>query len=281
MSYHSPFSFLAVVSLAAFCCWPGGIQADVVVTHGPLLTGKGKLSGWRSIRLDSGRRVYELRTDGRDVGLGPTTENWYGNGFLRITVGKRKVSEYAGKVDLLETGPARACIAVTWPAPEGEVSATFELRDGDDKLLLTVTWPEGTVASVRLQCYPSSFAGGYAQGKAVRKRHTMTALQDVILGDRHAVDAPLSAKEVWALFLDDHFDVEEGRGSGPCGALYFPHEVQKAVARTTNYASYLGLQPVPGTTQLHIALWDFSGQTNGDALSFMRSVELAPVGARR
>ena len=171
-------------------------------------------------------------------------------------------------------------VKVAWDMPDGLVEALLELRSGDDKLLLTVKFPEAKARAVQLLCYPSSFAGGYHQGKQIRKRHSFTATRDITLGEKHGVDATLTERDPWVLFADDHFDVAHNRGAGPCAALYFPHEVSRATAATGNYACYFTLVPKPDVAALHIVLWDFTGVTNADALEYMRSIELVPAAAR-
>ena len=163
---------------------------------------------------------------------------------------------------------------------DGPAGALLELRNDDDKLLLTVKLPEAKTRAVQLVCYPSSFAGGYQQGKTIRKRHSFTATRDIALGEKHGVNMTLTEQEPWVLFTDDHFDVAHHRGAGPCAALYFPHEVSQATAATGNYACYFTLVPKPDVVALHIVLWDFTGVTNKDALDYMRSIELVPSAAR-
>jgi hypothetical protein len=149
------------------------------------------------------------------------------------------------------------------------------LHDRDDKLLLTVTLPSGAGRLVRLQCYPSSMAGGYRPGRALRHRHSVTAVREIVLGDDdHARTTELTAGEPWALFMDDHFDAAEQRGRGPCAALYLPHEVSEAVLLTGNYACRLDLRPLPETRTLHLALWEFPGLPNAEAVHYMRGIEL-------
>lgn len=252
------------------------LLGGVTVSEEPLRDRKGRETGWRAIRLDSGVRLYELRTNGRELGLGPNSDNWYGNGFLRITCDEASTTETDGSVRVLERGPAVAVAEATWQTSVGPVCARFALHDGDDKLLLTVTLPQAKSRRVRLVCYPSSFAGGYHQGKDVRQRRSVTALRQVVLGEKHSDAIDLGQDEPWVLFMDDHFDVAHSRGSGPCAALYFPHESARVAAITGNYACYLDLWPLPTMEVLHIVLWDLSGMTNADGVKLMKSIELTP-----
>ena len=268
---------IATVAALAFLPY---VRGDVVVSQERLRNRRGKLTDWLGVRMDSGRKVFSVRCNGKHVGLGPGSENWYGSGFIVAMLGAAKSGACPVTMSLIEHGPERGVVKVTWDMPDGIVEALLELRSGDDKLLLTVKLPEGKWRAARLLCYPSSFAGGYRQGKAIRKRHSFAATRDITLGEKHGVNTTLADVEPWVLFADDHFDVAHNRGSGPCAALYFPHEVSKATAATGNYSCYLTLVPKPDVAALHIVLWDFTGVSNEDALEYMRSIELVPAAAR-
>ena len=256
------------------------VHADVVVSQEQLRDRRGRLTDWTAVRMDSGRKVLGVRCNGKQVGLGPGSENWYGNGFLLTAVGGVKSSAHPATMSVVERGPEKGVVKVAWDMPGGLVAALLELRSGDDKLLLTVKLPEAKRRSVQLLCYPSSFAGGYRQGRTIRRRHSFTATRDSTLGEKHDLNTTLTEDEPWVLFADDHFDVAHSRGVGPCAALYFPHEVSNATAATGNYACYLTLVPKPDVAALHIVLWDFTGVTNADALEYMRAIELVPAAAR-
>lgn len=253
-------------------------EAGVTVEKAQIRSRKGELTDWVGVRMDSGRKVFEVRFDGHSVGLGPGSENWYGNGFLKITLGPTDVLASEGGLAVVASGPDKGVVRITWPANPDPVSAEFELRDGDNKLLVTLSLGAASSAAVKLTCYPSSFAGGYRPGKALRQRHAMTATRDIVLGEEHGVRTVLTEREPWVLFMDDHFDVAAGRGTGPCAALYFPHEVAQATALTQSYACYLNLRPKPGTGTLHVVLWEFDDLANAEAARFMKATELAPDG---
>ena len=252
-------------------------RADVSVSQEQVRDRRGKLTKWTAVQLDSGRKIFAIRSGGRHVGLGPGIENWYGNGFLVVDISGAKTDSRDAALTVVKRGPEVGSVNVTWHLPNGPVTALFELRDGDDKLLLTLKLPKATHRTVRFLCYPSSFAGGYTKGKAIRKRHGVTATREVVLGDKHGFNTPLTAAEPWALFMDDHFDVAHKRGAGPCAALYFPREVTKATASTSNYSCYLTLQPKPDVTELHVVLWDFTGMSNADAVQYMKGLSVSPV----
>jgi len=253
------------------------LHADVSVSQQPEKR-RGKETGRTLVKLDSGTRIYELRFNGKQIGLGPKDANWYGNGFLHIGIDGKKSSESDGVLSVVKRGPKVGLVNVTWQSPGGPVTALFELRDRDDKLLVTLKLPDAKSRSIQLQCYPSSFAGGYRPGKDTRKRHTVTANREVVLGNRNNEDIMLTREEPWALFADDHFDFALKRGIGPCAALYYPHETKSAKARTSNYASYLILQPLEDVKEVHLVLWDFEGISNAKAIEYMKALELERAG---
>ena len=260
---------LLISTMAAF--------ADVGVTTERVKDRKGKPTTWTAVSLDSGRTVCQIRFNGKQVGLGPNQANWYHNGFLAVTIGKTKTTESEGSMEVVERGPDRGIVRVRWPTGPGSVTAHFELRDGDDKLLLTIGLPKEENRHVELLCYPSSYAGGYHKGKEIRKRHALTAKSgtDLANGD-HSNSLPLGLDAPWALFMDDHFDVakREDKRLGPCAVLCNPNETKTATIRVTNYACYLRLWPKPDVDAVHLVLWDFQGMSNGASIDYMKSIEV-------
>jgi len=263
--------------IAGLCLLAGVCLADVVVSQETIRDKKGRPSGWTAVRMDSGRRLYEVRFSGRQVGLGPGTENWYGNGFLQITLDGTELATVDATLSILDRGPDVGRVRIAWPVTDRLVTADLELRDADDKLLATLDLPAVERRRVRLMCYPSSFGGGYRPGKDVRRRRTLTAAREIALGDEHAVRTDLTADEPWALFVDDHFDRAQGRGSGPCAALSLPHETEKVSVTTGNYACWFDVVPKPDVSQLHLVLWDLTGMSNAAATEFMKGIELTPT----
>jgi len=256
----------------------GTVIADVSVVEEPIRDKHRKLTGWSAVRMDSGRKIYEIRFDGHHLGLGPTYENWYGGGFLVIAADGVKSEDCDAVLTVLKRGPDAAVVSVTWNMPAGPAVVLLELRDSDDKLLLTVKPPKAAARRVQLLCYPSAFAGGYRKGKAIRRRRGITAARELRLNGELSVKADLEPAEPWVLFMDDYFDPAQKRGVGPCAALYFPREVSSAAAAVGNYSCYLFLEPAPGTAELHVVLWDFTGMANAQAARYMKALELVPAG---
>ena len=126
------------------------LHADVSVSQQPEKR-RGKETGRTLVKLDSGTRIYELRFNGKQIGLGPKDANWYGNGFLHIGIDGKKSSESEGVLSVVKLGPKVGLVNVTWQSPGGPVTALFELRDRDDKLLVTLKLPDAKSRGIQLQ----------------------------------------------------------------------------------------------------------------------------------
>ena len=95
-----------VVTLVALAFLPCA-HADVVVSQERVRDRRGKLTEWTAVRMDSGRKVFTVRCNGKQVGLGPGTENWYGSGFILVAVGGAKSSDGPATTGVVERGPER------------------------------------------------------------------------------------------------------------------------------------------------------------------------------
>jgi hypothetical protein len=232
------------------------------------------------ISMDSGAKKYRVKHNPRGVGLGPQSANWYGNeGFLEIFVDKDDASKQPAKVELVKEGPNSAITKITWEFKQGPVTATFELKDRDDKLFVTFTFPKATKREIRLRCYPSDFAGGSKQGKGIRRRHILTptsdhAIFDEITEREKPVKRKLAPEENWVLFMDDHFDVAktEKKTNGPCAIFLNPAECGSAKVYVGNYSSTITLAPKADSDTLKCILWDFTGKTNAEAIKNMKAI---------
>ena len=234
------------------------------------------------VAMDSGKKVYRVNHFQIGVGLGPQGANWYsGPAFLEIGIGKARASKRPTTVNVLQKGPEAGVVEITWQFDEGTAKARFEVRDGDDKVLVTVELPKAETRWVRFRCYPSSFGGGWKQGLELRQRRGITAKLDHKVMDpatkkEKRLSQRLSADEPWVMYMDDHFDVAVAgkKDLGPCGLLYSPEEIAKAVAMVNNYNCDTSLTPKPDATSIRVALWDFTGKTNAEALEIMKAVSV-------
>ena len=274
MSIQSRF---APCLAAAVCCvFLSSARADVTVRQWTKPGEEVPPKAWQSISMKSGAKSFMVRLKDGAVGLGPKMENWYGGGFLLITCGESREATSPARMALVRAEPEVAEVHVTWQMKDGPVVARFVFRDGEDKLWLTVKMPKAEKRSVRLRCYPSSFAGGWKQGEKIRKRHTVTAKQDLIIGEKRRFKVTHGPDEPWVLSMDDHFDVAQKRGVGPCAALFFREELSKAQSDIGHYSVDLTLTPKPDVEEIHIVLWDFIGVTNADAVTYMKSPGITP-----
>lgn len=203
----------------------------------------------------------------------PTLANWSSFQLLEIGLNDKTSLDKCPveSLDLVEgkTGSFK----IRWKHPDALVTATMALADGDDKLMMEVDVKpaEGKTLetyTVNLCCYPSSFAGGYEQGKALRAREAMTATRTLRMSDK----ALLAKEEPWVLFYDNHFDVELNRGEGPCSFLYNPDDAAKCEIEVTNYPCYARIT-YPIKNKAYLLLWEFKGAANKVAKEYMSGLK--------
>jgi len=64
--------------------------------------------------------------------------------------------------------------------------------------------------------------------------------------------------------------VAKGEGEGPCGLLIPPDEATEVSFAPGGYAVTTTITYPPETRRMHLAVWDFPGVANADALTRMR-----------
>jgi hypothetical protein len=230
--------------------------------------------------LRSGTARFDIKHSPKGVGLGPQSTNWYGgDGFLELFVDQAVASKQTAKVELVKEGPESVVGQITWAFEQGPATARFELKDGDDKLFVTFTFPKATKQIVRLRCYPSDFAGGWKQGENIRRRRVMTSKSDEAIFDEDTkkqkmIRRALGPDEKWVLFMDDHFDVAktEKKTNGSCAIFLDPTECKEAKIAVGHYSSEVHLSPKEGATTIKCVLWDFTGKANAEAIEYMKKL---------
>ena len=265
-------ALLAILTLGA------GMAAAAVkvkVHEGTKKLGKGTQT-YTVATLDSGKAVFVVGRSGSSVGLGPNGANWYSADCFTITVGKQRSTKVPCEMKVLKTEPGIGVVEAVWSFEAGPAKARFEVRDGDDKVLVTVTFPKAKSRGLSVRSYPSTFAGGWKQGFKLRQRRGITATREMPMGSTLKGKGTLSAEENWVLFQDDHFDVAKTKNKreGPCAVLYNPKEAAKAWASVENYACYLYFIPKADVDAAHLMFWDFQGLTNEEALEYMKKLKV-------
>jgi len=207
----------------------------------------------------------------------PPNANWYHDGFFRFTLNKSASLHH--RFQLVETRSGDTGLA-RWVADMPDATATleFSLRANDDKLLFHIRFEpkeQKAVSSavVTLQCYPSDFA---VQKPETRSRAALTSKRRLTPGPKGGSSrAEVSEEESWALFLDEYYDVAEGRGAGPCAVAWDVSRCDVTL-RCGGYVCYALAGLKSGVTETSFVLWDFSGVTNADAITVMKALEVTP-----
>ncbi len=212
----------------------------------------------------------------------PGRANWHTNGFYSVIINGEAAQDYKAAVEDV-SGGEKGMVKISWDHPDAVVRAEFTLLDGDDKLIITTNVePKRRIPGyeVRLLAYPSSLAGGYDRGLAVRDREGLTAKRVLEREEREdntgLINTDLEKDEPWVLFYDNHFDVAQTRGEGPCAALFSPEEVTAARVSVHTYHCRLMLNypAADSPVSSHIAVWDFHGMTNHEAKEYMKNISI-------
>ncbi len=235
----------------------------------------------RTISLNTGAITYGLSVltgataDGKSVApvegyLGmpqPTSENWYGGGFLAISVNGRDIGADPLKgVHIIETGERGAC-DVIWDGPDAAVRVRFLALPADDRLFCEIGLePKTEIRSVALRtsCYPSFFTSWHKQ-----KGHRVveSPASKVEEGTKFSLDP----QKDWALvFYDTVFDFAAGRGAGPCGLLFLPEQIASGRITVGDYAVPGDFVVHPQVRNIRLIFWDFKGKSNKDVLAHVK-----------
>ena len=199
----------------------------------------------------------------------PCACNWYHSGFLAILVNGRDIgtAPLAG-MTIAESGN-RAILDMVWLADAGAVRARFLGLPHRDGLYCEVTVdPKEEVKSLaaRLTCYPSFFTSAYHRDGARRIQTPNTLVRQ---GER----VNLPAKDHWwSVYYDEIFDVAKGEGDGPCALLVLPEQVTEIGFEPGGYAVGTRITCAAGATRVRLALWDFKGKSNAQAVERLRTI---------
>lgn len=194
----------------------------------------------------------------------PVSENWYHSGFLFIELnGRRLDTAPLSSFEAAESGP-RGVVDLVWHHPLAELRYRFLGLAEDDKLLLRVDLePKVEVTSLRLilRAYPSFFTGWHKRAGARR----MLTPGGVVEEGRHQT---LSAEQGWwTVQYDEVFDVARGEGRGPCAMAAAPDGITSMRYAPDSYPTTITIDYEPTCRSLLLAFWDFSGQTNAEAIA--------------
>lgn len=239
----------------------------------------------RRISLDSGARRYtflvsgcqDLSHEGKhpcaegSFGMpDPVSANWYWGGFLRVLVNGSDAT-VCDRRDLrvIEEGN-RGAFQIVWAHPGAEVGLRLMMLPGGNHVLADLVWkPTGgavlATIGLRLTCYPSFFtAARNRQGE----RHCQTPRIDQI--EPTTLDLR-PQEDTYLYYYDAVFDVAKGEGDGPCAALVSPAGLLGGRVIIGGYAVQTEIDLKPEAQEARLAFYDFSGLTNAEAETYLRS----------
>lgn len=181
----------------------------------------------------------------RSTGLG-LNHAWYQNGFLRIEIGGRPLTELARLSPF--AGGGQAGLALTWPEHPASVSVTVLKKDFADHLLLEIGRQEesGGDLAVTLLARPG-------HSRSANRRWVSTATRHYDLAEHpQGVSWPSSA--YWLLA----YDLEDNNRHGCAAILFDPEDFASEVkVQARGTLCSIGLQLKPGRRRGRLMLWSF------------------------
>jgi len=198
----------------------------------------------------------------------PTSANWYGGGFLALTVDGKDLGLTRPSLRVVARGD-RGMIEMLFAAAPTPVRLRFLLEPGTDYIAceIAATAPLKSL-SLRLNCYPSFFT---AWNKRDGWRQVVTPTMTVEQGKEQDLDP---AKDAWLLYQDTVFDAAKNpkESAGPCGALILPEQIAAMRAYVSSYPVVTTVTCKPGLTSYRLAFWDFDKQPNAQALEHLKAI---------
>ena len=231
----------------------------------------------RSFSLDSGTEGFnllysccpdkshapEVATPEGYIGMpGPSSANWYHNGFVRWVVNGTDI----GRTPLasLRRGEAgkRGSVQLVWDRADVVVRATFLMLQGDRTLYLeAAAFPKKPLKSFEaaFTAYPVAYTSN-------GDRWVITPTRGIQQTRDQAIDPKT---ETW-LLVQDH--TLSGKGNGGCGLAFSPDQIAKARVAVHAYPVHVELEAKPGTRRMRFAIWDFHDKTDAEARAYVAAV---------
>ena len=242
----------------------------------------------REIRMDTGKAVFRLRTNGTAFGL--LGGNWHNSELCTVNVNGEPFFGFNSKAGKKEGFQEKTAFKVTpgngtvtveavQKGNKAEVTLVLTARAGDDKLGLTVKVApkhklRGTI--VGFECYPSTMA---PRDKLQRAAATTMRTRVRVSAGGVANHVTMDEGENWVFLFDKTYDlgtptVGKAKGQGGCALFFVPDEIRRATiimgAFHIDPKFYFG----PKTTEMHFTVMDFRGRLrNADALKYLKDLE--------
>jgi len=194
---------------------------------------------------------------------GPSSCNWYHNGFLYLMVNEKDAGRVIPTIRFLEQG-SRGLVQVLWSVDELQARCTLLMLPHDPTLYVELSaLPREEIKSfeVRLVAYPAAYT-------SQADRWTVTPVREVQQIQKLEI-APQD--EWWLLHEDRKVGKGAGQEAGPCGVAFLPEEVESAYLDVGNYAVVTKLVARKEVARLRLALWDFGKKTNTEAAAYLRT----------
>lgn len=234
-----------------------------------------------SLKLDSGRALYEVRHDRRysngAIGIAaPTRCNWYESGAIDLLLDGKRVDLLPSRGETVALASGKQGTAtLSWEDERARVTYTFLLRAKEDRLFFEIALEpkrELKEIEVRLVNYP----GGFNRAPQHLFRTAARALEPKGWADLDP------AREAWVLYADESLDVATDPGAaGPSALAYDATEVLSARVAPGVYGVPTLLKYRPTARRLRLCFWEFPRLANTQALDKVRAQAPETLGLLR
>ncbi len=196
---------------------------------------------------------------GSGLGMtGPSYRNWYDAGFIDVLLDGKSLDAYAPEFSSVP-GQNGECLLAKWRTDGGEVTLRFSIIEDALRIDGAVA---GTGAKLGLRLFTIPSAGSWKD----MDKYAVTGVGEV----RHGTPVTLQTGDDWLLLADRTYDVPREHAEGPCAVL-FGAPVPAVKCDNGEYVVQIDAEYPPETRAFSVAVWDFHGQKNADALAGLKS----------
>jgi hypothetical protein len=197
----------------------------------------------------------------------PCSCNWYHGGFLFVSLDGRDIGSTPLSSMMVAENGERAMLNLVWHDEAADVRVRFVGLPGRQCLICEIAVDpvqEIEAVEVGLRCYPSFFTAWHKRDGA---RRIQTPARLIQQGETVSVPAD---ENWWAVYYDEIFDVAKGEGEGPCAMLLPPGQASEIRFAPGSYAVGTEVRCLAASRRVRLAVWDFRGRTNAEALAYVR-----------
>ncbi|MCG2661429.1 MAG: glutamine amidotransferase [Kiritimatiellae bacterium] len=219
---------------------------------------------------NDGKRLRSSASVGIDCRTGNKGQGWYGSDTFHLFVNDQDLNEHNGawkNIRILGQGQS-ALVEGNFEHAKAAARIRFTCRPGQEEMDVWVAfqpYEPDQAFKVSLSCYPAFFT---AAQKRRGDRWVTTPARSVEEIREPGLDMDARqwkssertekldpSKEWWLFYYDKFFNSAAGNGSGVCGLVIAPDNLEAASLRVTDYGIGTELKLGPEKRYLRFALW--------------------------